>query len=92
MVFNAYLHFEHAMASDELGQADTDDIQDFWLVDRDGRDLTMPRLEQLLERRSDLLNSVLLTAEAEPARPGVARERKDLPQRSWETCRIGTRA
>ncbi|KAM3194036.1 hypothetical protein ACQJBY_070597 [Aegilops geniculata] len=62
MVFDAYLHFEHAMAAAELelGQADTVDIQDCWLADRDSTDLAMASLERLLERRPELLNSVLL--------------------------------
>ncbi|EMS58527.1 Pre-mRNA-splicing factor SYF1 [Triticum urartu] len=59
MVFDAYLHFEHAMAAAELelGQADTVDVQDCWLADRDSTDLAMARLERLLERRPELLNS-----------------------------------
>ncbi|XBH98746.1 hypothetical protein VPH35_128212 [Triticum aestivum] len=62
MVFDAYLHFEHAMAAAELElcQADTVDVQDCWLADRDSIDLAMARLERLLERRPELLNSVLL--------------------------------
>ncbi|XP_044372687.1 pre-mRNA-splicing factor syf1 homolog [Triticum aestivum] len=62
MVFDAYLHFEHAMAAAELElcQADAVDVQDCWLADRDSTDLAMARLERLLERRPELLNSVLL--------------------------------
>ncbi|KAM0880366.1 hypothetical protein ACQ4PT_033626 [Festuca glaucescens] len=60
MVFDAYVHFEHAVAAAELAQADTVDIQDFWLADRDGMDLTVARLERLLERRPELLNGELL--------------------------------
>ncbi|CAM0913536.1 unnamed protein product [Alopecurus aequalis] len=61
MVFDAYLHFEHAMATAELGhEAATADILDLWLADRDGTDLTMARLERLPERRPELLNGVLL--------------------------------
>ena len=49
-----------AAAKLELRQADTVDIQDCWLTDRDSTDLAMARLEWLLERRPELLNSVLL--------------------------------
>nr|XP_051204028.1 uncharacterized protein LOC127317512 [Lolium perenne] len=60
MVFDAYLHFEHALAAAELSQSDTVGIQDFWLADRHSTDLTMARMERLLERRPELLNGVLL--------------------------------
>uniref|UniRef100_A0ACD5ZQW5 Uncharacterized protein n=1 Tax=Avena sativa TaxID=4498 RepID=A0ACD5ZQW5_AVESA len=63
MVFDAYLHFEHAVAAaelGELGQGESTYVQDCWLADRDSADVTMARLERLLERRPELLNGVLL--------------------------------
>ncbi|KAI4990049.1 hypothetical protein ZWY2020_038412 [Hordeum vulgare] len=65
MVFEACVHFEHALIAVQLDErvqeeSPLDVVQDCWLVDRDNADMTMARLERLLERRPELLNSVLL--------------------------------
>ncbi|KAF0903171.1 hypothetical protein E2562_025753 [Oryza meyeriana var. granulata] len=66
LVFEAYLHFEHAMLDLELGehgQAEKNTLdqgQGCWLADRDDGDMALARLERLLERRPELLNRVQL--------------------------------
>ncbi|CAN6214429.1 unnamed protein product [Urochloa humidicola] len=67
LVFESYLHFDHAMAAEELddtGARDENDsasaIRGCWLADKDDADLKVARLERLLERRPEMLNTVRL--------------------------------
>jgi len=67
LVFESYLHFEHAMAAAELeldkgGQEESSAsvLQGCWLADKDDADLNLAKLERLLERRPELLNCVQL--------------------------------
>ncbi|RLN13396.1 hypothetical protein C2845_PM09G08010 [Panicum miliaceum] len=66
LVFESYLHFEHAVVAAELDNGVVQEensasiLQGFWLADKDDTDLNMARLERLLERRPELLNSVQL--------------------------------
>ncbi|CAL5047020.1 unnamed protein product [Urochloa decumbens] len=65
LVFESYLHFEHAVVAAELDDAIQEEksgsvIRGCWLADKDDADLNMARLEHLLERRPEMLNSVRL--------------------------------
>ncbi|CAL5037751.1 unnamed protein product [Urochloa decumbens] len=65
LVFESYLHFEHAVVAAELDDAIQEEksgsvIRGCWLADKDDADLNMARLERLLERRPEMLNSVRL--------------------------------
>ncbi|KAF8772544.1 hypothetical protein HU200_005501 [Digitaria exilis] len=66
LVFESYLNFEHALVAAELdkgAQEESSDavLQGCWLADnKDDADMNMARLERLLERRPELLNSVQL--------------------------------
>jgi pre-mRNA-splicing factor SYF1 len=60
LVFEAYLHFEHALVSvrEEHDEDGENGNSTCWLADHNDTDLAMARLERLLNRRSELLNSV----------------------------------
>jgi pre-mRNA-splicing factor SYF1 len=66
VVFESYMHFEHAVVSAELDNGVVQEensasvLQGCWLADKDDADLNMARLEWLIERRPELLNSVQL--------------------------------
>jgi pre-mRNA-splicing factor SYF1 len=67
LVFESYLHFEHAAVAaalelDKGGQEESSAsvVQGCWLADKDDADLNMAKLERLLERRPELLNRVQL--------------------------------
>ncbi|CAD6339703.1 unnamed protein product [Miscanthus lutarioriparius] len=67
LVFESYLHFEHAVVAaepelDKGGQEENSAsvLQGCWLADKDDADLNVAKLERLLERRPELLNRVQL--------------------------------
>uniref|UniRef100_A0A0D9WNP7 Suppressor of forked domain-containing protein n=1 Tax=Leersia perrieri TaxID=77586 RepID=A0A0D9WNP7_9ORYZ len=65
LVFESYVHFEHALVDQELGEHYTVEDKNrpghgCWLAGRDDGDMALARLERFLERRPEMLNRVQL--------------------------------
>ncbi|OEL16149.1 Pre-mRNA-splicing factor SYF1 [Dichanthelium oligosanthes] len=76
LVFESYLHFEHAVVAAELDKGAQQEnsasaLQCCWLADKDNADLNMARLERLLERRPEMLNGVQLRQNSHASRRGT---------------------